>query len=388
MTMAEATKLTETMITKARLGPQQKQKILWDTAVTGFALRILAGGSKTFWFQYRPSGGRSVSSRMVRIGPWPSVSLTDARKAARAYAGAVARGDDPAADKQEERRRASSTLRTLLAEGGEYERHLKRRHIVNTKSIMSTFRRGLGRLMGKDVAAITRADFVTAVVAIEDQGKPGAAANVLAGLRQSKTTRAERLASQARKPRALADHEIVAVWNAAAGRGAFGNIIRLLLLTGARRGEIAKLTRDRILSDRLVLPPTHTKMGQKHEVPLTDLTRAVIAAQPTTVSTLVFASEKTGRAFNGWGKSVTALQRAAGVTFTPHDLRRTCRTLMSRLGVEPDIAELAIGHKRTGLDRLYNFDQAWQLRCDAFAKVSDHVAALIGVRAGAAVIPL
>jgi integrase len=131
-----------------------------------------------------------------------------------------------------------------------------------------------------------------------------------------------------------------------------------------------------------------TKMGEKHEVPLTDLMRAVIAAQPTTVSTLVFASEKTGRAFNGWGKSVTALQRTAGVTFTPHDLRRTCRTLMSRLGVEHDIAELGIGHKRTGLDRLYNFDQAWQLRCDAFAKVSHHVAALIGARAGAAVIPL
>ena len=53
---------------------------------------------------------------------------------------------------------------------------------------------------------------------------------------------------------------------------------------------------------------------------------------------------------------------------------------MSHLGVEHDIAELAIGHKRTGLDRLYNFDQAWELRCDASAKVSDHVAALIGAR--------
>ena len=180
----------------------------------------------------------------------------------------------------------------------------------------------------------------------------------------------------------------VAVRNAADGRGAFGNIIWLLLLTGARRSEIAKLSRDRILSDSLVLPTTHTKMGEKHEVPLTDLMRAVIAAQPVTVSTLVFVSEKTGRAFNGWGKSVTALQRAEGVAFTPHDLRRTCRTLMSRLGVEPDIAELAIGHKRIGLDRLYNFDQALQLRCDAFAKVSDHVAALIDARAGAAVIPL
>src|SRR5262249_1132129 len=240
------------------------------------------------------------------------------------------------AESTEAGRRAGATRRKLLAEGGVYDRHLAGGVLVNRKTVMRTLRRGLGRLMGKDVAAITRADFVTAIVAIKDQGKPGAAAdlrkcartfcewcvhrgfapaNVLAGLRQSKTTRAERLASEARKPRPLADHEIIAVWNAADGRGAFGNIIRLLLLTGARRSEIAKLSRDRILSDRLLLPPTHTKMGEKHEVPLTDLMRAVIAAQPATVSTLVFASEKTGRAFNGW--SVTALQRAAGVAFTP-----------------------------------------------------------------------
>jgi integrase len=405
-----AGKLTETRIARAKVPPGKTQAFLWDTAVTGLGVRILPTGSRTFWFMYRPRGsGRSANSRMVKIGPSPATSLADARRAAKGFAGAVARGDDPAAEKQEERRRASSTLRQLLADGGDYDRHLAGRHLVNRKTVMRTLRRGLGRLMGKDVAAITRADFVTAIVAIKDQGKPGAAAdlrkcartfcewcvhrgfapaNVLAGLRQFKTTRAERLASEARKPRALADHEIIAVWNAADGRGAFGNIIRLLLLTGARRSEIAKLSRDRILSDRLLLPPTHTKMGEKHEVPLTDLMRTVIAAQPVTVSTLVFASEKTGRAFNGWGKSVTALQRAADVTFTPHDLRRTCRTLMSQLGVEHDIAELAIGHKRTGLDRLYNFDQAWQLRCHAFAKVSDHVATLIGAREGAAVIPL
>src|SRR6516162_11813671 len=102
------------MIANATLRARdQKQQILWDTLVTGFGARILAGGSKTFWFQYRPPGGRSVSSRMVRIGPWPSISLADARKAARSHAGAVAKGNDPAAAKQEERRRAGSTLRAL-----------------------------------------------------------------------------------------------------------------------------------------------------------------------------------------------------------------------------------------------------------------------------------
>jgi integrase len=111
---------------------------------------------------------------------------------------------------------------------------------------------------------------------------------------------------------------------------------------------------------------------------LTDLMRAVIAAQPATVSKLTFPAEKTGGVFSNWGKAVTALQRASGVAFTLHDLRRTYRTLMSQLGVESDIAELAIGHKRTGVEGLYNFGEAWQLRCEAFAKVSEHVAELIG----------
>jgi integrase len=106
------------------------------------------------------------------------------------------------------------------------------------------------------------------------------------------------------------------------------------------------------------------------------------------VSTLVFASEKTGRAFNGWGKSVTALQRAAGVTFTPHDLRRTARTLMSRLGVAEDIAELAIGHVRADLIARYDKDEARVGRSDTFERVFAQVAALLGARAGAAVIPL
>ena len=78
--------------------PRAKQRILWDTRVTGLGLRVLDGGSKTFWFQYRPHpGGRSVSSRMIRIGPWPTTTLAAARKAAAGFVGEVAKGKDPAA---------------------------------------------------------------------------------------------------------------------------------------------------------------------------------------------------------------------------------------------------------------------------------------------------
>jgi hypothetical protein len=61
---------------------------------------------------------------------------------------------------------------------------------------------------------------------------------------------------------------------------------------------------------------------------------------------------------------------------------------MSQLGVAEDIAELAIGHVRADLIARYNKDEAWAGRSDAFTRVSDHVAALIGARAGAAIVPL
>jgi integrase len=392
------------LIGKATAG--QKQQMLWDALVTGLGVRILPGGSKTYWFQYRPPGGRAVSARMVRIGASPTIKLDQARKVARDIAGQVARGADPAAERQKAKRRISVTLGDLLAADGEYERHLQRRHIVNTKTIMSGLNRGLARLKTKDVKDISRRDYVVAVAAIEDQGKPGAAedlrkfsrmfcewcvsrglvtANVLAGLRRPKQTRAEKLAAGPRKAGALTDAEIVAVWNACEGRGSFGGIIRLLLLTGGRRGEIAKLTWEQIKSDRLVLPPLATKSGEKHEVPLTDLMRGVIAVQPHTTGNLVFPSEKSGGQVQGWSKLVPKLQRDSGVEFTPHDLRRTCRTLMTHYRVDHDVAELAIGHRRHGLDRLYNFAQLWDLRRDAFEKVSGHVAGLINP---AKVVPL
>jgi integrase len=391
-------KLTETMIAEAALTPDRKKTWLWDTLVTGFGVRIRSGGSKTFWFQYRTEGGRAGQTRMVRIGAWPTVKLDDARKRARDLAGQVARGEDPSANLAEIKQRANSTLHCLLADDGEYERHLKRRQIVNTKIVMSGLRRGLAKLTHKEVKDITRQDFVTAITAIVDAGKPGAAedlrkfsrtfcewcvargfvtANVMAGLRRAKQTRAEKLAKRKKKGRALTDQEIIAVWNACDQFGAFGKIMRMSLLCATRRSEIAKLPSDKVKSDRIELPPLSTKSGEQHEVPLTDLMRTVIASQPKSTSKLVFPSERTGRHVSGWSKLLPKLQSASGVTFTPHDLRRTARTLMTTYRVDRDVAELAIGHQREGLDKLYDFAELWDLRCDAFAKVSDHVARLL-----------
>src|SRR5215831_11960737 len=225
-------KLTEKRLTGARK-PATGQTVLWDSAITGLGVRILPGGSKTFWFQYRPQHGKrtpsgAIMSRAVRIGTWPSISLADARKRAHDLAGQVARGQNPAAEREETQRRACSTLRTLLAADGPYHRELEEREIVSRKVIMSGLNRGLAKLMSMDVADLTRADFVAAIAAVKAAGKPGAAAelrkycrgflewcvssgcahhNVLAGLRTPKRSRAERLKAAGNGGRALSDDE-------------------------------------------------------------------------------------------------------------------------------------------------------------------------------------
>ncbi|HKA41723.1 MAG TPA: integrase family protein, partial [Burkholderiales bacterium] len=343
-------KLTEARVKRAHR-PKTGQVFLWDTDVKGFGVRILSSGSKTFWFQYRPRGG---SSRMIRIGPFPTISVASARKVARRHADQVAHGGNPAADLQTERMRDKATLRILLAEGGPYQRELERRSVVNIKPALSSLRRGLHGLMSKEVTYLTRRDLVTAIESVEHDGRPGAAqdlrrftrvflewsvssglltANPLAGLRRPVRSRAERLAAASNGGRALSDDEIRQLWQAAGSFGAFGGLVRLALLTGLRRGELAQIERARdLLADRIVVRPEHAKTGAQHEVPLTDLMRQVIAGAPVSTSRLLFPSPATGGRLAGWTRWVANLRQASGVDFRLHDLRRTARTLMSRLG--------------------------------------------------------
>jgi integrase len=109
----------------------------------------------------------------------------------------------------------------------------------------------------------------------------------------------------------------------------------------------------------------------------------VIAAQPRGLSELLFPSRVTGGPLKGWTKLVAQLRDLSGVKVELHDLRRTVRTCMSRLGVAKDVAELAIGHQRADPVARYNKDAAWSARVAAFEKVSAHISALLAEAADA-----
>ena len=365
--------------------------------VGGLCLRCFAGGRKSWTYRYRADGGgRSAKIRTLGLGTYPALTLDAARDAARAYAGQVAKGRDPAQERHEQRRSETATLGMLLAVGGPYERSLRARHLVKRDQVLSRLRRGLDRFKHVDIAKLTRRDLVDAINALDEQ--PGAQielrkcvrvllewavngglapANVLAGWRAPQQSRTQKLQAAARR-RALSHSDIVAVWHAAGRHGTYGSLVRLALLTGMRRNELATLRWDDVHDDRIVLEAAVTKTSTRHEAPLTARMRRVLNSQPRTTSPLVFPSNTTGRVMSGWHDARVRLIREAGVGhFTLHDLRRTCRTLMSRLGVVEHVAEFAIGHVKEALVATYDLDSQWNARCDAFDRVSGHIGGLI-----------
>ncbi|MCV9937721.1 integrase family protein [Boseaceae bacterium BT-24-1] len=394
-------RLTEAAV-RALPPPEKGETLLWDEKMPGLALRI--GKARRAWiYVYRPPGAyteiadgtrRRVNPIKLPLGAWPALSVEKAREAAQVEAGKVAKGQDPAATRRETGRQDKAKVSASL---DDYEASLKRRRYVNVAPAMSTLRRNLASLKARDVATLRRVDVTRLIERLEAKGKPGAAAdfrchartwlewctnkglapfNVLAGLRRERSTKAERIDTE-EKGRALTDAELTVIWHAAAPDTVLGRYIRAMILTGARRAEMARLKVSMDAGGHLDLPPYHTKQGRSHRIPVTPMLRSILAACELTQERLYFASPLTGREMSGWTQHVAKVRKASGVHFTLHDFRRTMRTGLTRLGVDEDTAEMMLGHQRgTELDRIYDKHDRWQARVDAAKRWTDFVETL------------
>ena len=140
-------KLTIAKIAAVKIPPGKTEIKLWNDAVKGHYLRCRASGSKLWYYRYRPDGGgRSVPQKSVKIGDYPALSIDAATNIAKIFAGQVAKGNDPAQERSEKRRKEKATVGSLLAVDGPYERDLTARHIVKKREVLSVLRRGLSAL--------------------------------------------------------------------------------------------------------------------------------------------------------------------------------------------------------------------------------------------------
>lgn len=410
-------KLTDAKVRNARVAEGDKETTLWDSEVSGFGLRVRASGGRSYIVTYRPAGqGREGLVRRIRLGTPETIgTVKEARRLALAALGRVASGADPMAERAEEKRRAKAVTAELL---DRYERYLVRRQYVAHKGVMSLLRRRLAGLLRRDLATVTGWELAALIERIEHADGPSAAAmfrnrcgtflnwcafdaraipaNPIAGYRRGRDTRAERVA-KAQRGRALSDAELAAVWRTADPETNFGRLVRFLILTGCRRAEGAGLCRRMYdhTRRRIDLPATFTKQARGHVIFVAPALAGLLAACPIDARNpdLLFPTSRTGGVLSGWSKFMDSnakrtdkptgqrphtpgLVEASGVKFTLHDLRRTFRTGLSRLGLDTEIAELAIGHARADLEARYNRHDFEDVLRSAFAQWAEHVLTL------------
>ena len=196
------------------------------------------------------------------------------------------------------------------------------------------------------------------------------------------------------RDRALSDAEAAAVWLAAPDND-FGKVIRLLLLTGCRRSEIGELKWSEVdLAARIItLPEARTKNKNRHVVPLTDQALEILQSQPRRLNNEnVFGLGAHG--FAGWGRAQDLIRKGATIAGEPlprwtiHDTRRTVRTGLGKLGIEPHICEAVINHLPAKLIRNYDTNKYEAQKRSALERWEAHLMVAIAQATGANVTPL
>jgi integrase len=184
------------------------------------------------------------------------------------------------------------------------------------------------------------------------------------------------------RARTLNDDELRAVWKQAEGNGTFGAIIRLLLLTGQRREKVATMKWADVRLDGVwTIPTAEREKGNAGTLQLPPQALSIIATQPRiSGNPHVFAGRGDGCIDISQSKRPFDAKLPKMPRWVLHDLRRTARSLMSRAGVRPDIAERVLGHMRKGVEGTYDRYAYFKEKSDALAKLATLVDGIVNPR--------
>jgi integrase len=363
-------------------------EIIWDSGkggVTGLGLRVRDGGSRKWVFQYRLAG----ISRRLTIGDASAWRLDAARSKARTMRVNVDNGVDPSSEKASRREAARLTLGSIVAEHLETrQRNMRPRSFLETTRHLRTHWAPLHKL---PIANITRAIVAARLREIAKINGPFAADRARSSLsaafgwaigeglcESNPVTGTNRTGKDEPRDRTLSDDELAAIWRAAPDND-YGRIVKLLILTAARRDEIGSMRWSEIdLEKRTVtLPAARTKNKRQHVVPLSDLATEVVEnVGRRAARDFVFGRRAAG--YGGWGHSKINLDAKLKIApWRLHDIRRTVRTGMGKLGVQPHIAEAVLNHLPAKLIRTYDtntYEREKRMALDLWAA---HVSGLI-----------
>ena len=210
---------------------------------------------------------------------------------------------------------------------------------------------------------ITRRDVLDVLDRVVDSGAPIAANRTLSAIRKlfnwcvqrdiiaaSPCAGVKPPTEERSRDRVLSDAELKTIWIAADQvEGPFGPLIKLLVLTGQRRDEVAKMQWSELdLKARLwTLPPERVKNNQPHEVPLSDAVIAILEFLPRLSGSpfvLTTSGEAPASNYSKNKRRLDMLLSANMPSWRLHDLRRTTASGMARLGINLPVIEKVLNH--------------------------------------------
>jgi len=370
-----------------------------ETVRPGTVRREISDGGSGLWLIIQPgSGSRSWACRFrfngkpvkLTLGSYPKLSLAEARRDAGIALANVAAGINPVAERRQAQIEAGERARDTVAYWAKVflEQHAraKTRH-QSWRASERTFRRYVvPRLGGKLVHEVRRKDVIALVHDIALTA-PVQANRSLAHLSRffrwllnrdvidsSPCLAIERPTRETPRERLLSDDEVRRLWIAAgqvpAMPAPYGDIYKLLLLSGARRQEIADMTWGELDLDKKLwmLPGERTKNRMPAVFPLGPMAWEIIARQPRNDG-YVFPFHTD---FSRVKARLDELMKPDAPWVT-HDTRRVARSLLSRARVPQEIAELCLHHLPAAMVRRYDKFQRVDEKREAFEALEREV---------------
>ncbi len=343
--------------------PHQGQIDYWDTHASGFGLRVSAAGQKSWVTIYRHNG----RLRRMTLGAYPTLSLADARRLARAALRDAAHGADPAGEKQAQRRAESfGQLAELYLE--KHAKVLKRSWREDERTMN---RELLPRWKNWKAIEIKRKHVIAMLDEIAGRGS-GIMANRTRALASkifnfgiqrgvveyNPIHNVPISGEERRRDRVLTEEEIRQVWGALDHeRLQIAATLKLALLTAQRRGEVLGMRWDELDLDAgwWTIPAERAKNKMSHRVPLVpqalDLLRRLRGQSEG--SAYVFPGSKEEPIAN-LQKPMRRLRQRTGIEFRFHDLRRTAASHMTGIGISRLVVGKILNHAERDVTAVYD----------------------------------
>jgi integrase len=407
---------TQEQVDRLRLPAGKVEHWEFDEGCTGLSVRM-QGRARAWVVWYQANGKR----RRIKIGDVAGLKLKEARTRADGIVNGAKDGKDALAERAAIKAKAAETfgvlVTTYLARGAKPRQ--RPRTYVEVERYLERY---CADLHDRPVDGITRRDIAGELERIRDDHGPGAARKcriylsgcfawaMRRGLADSNPTiGTEAPEPERQRDRVLNVNELCIVWQACEGAGEFGAIVRLLMLSGQRRTEVAGLCWAEIDINKAlwVLPAQRSKNKRQHEIPLPKQALALLVAQRNEEDRAKrpYLFGRGGLTpFSGYSRAKTRLddqiarqqaERRLGrklrkgetpesgdhlASWTLHDLRRSTVTHMAELGIDPHIIESVLNHvsgHKGGVAGHYNFARYREPKKIALQRWSDWLESVV-----------